>query len=449
MLNGSLPLDFGDFSTFHAFVLQLGNSLSPSPTKCRYKVWRVLEKTEVRLSDALGQERTTPWAKIQLLSAAAGLSYMGSSLTTFAVILRDKDAVGPTGVSIVLLAMLLPNVLMAPIAGQVADRFESRRAVPLALSAMAMSALSIALIPEVWWAPFALFITATFGTIVGAASAATIGYVSRPEDMARVTGIQQTFVSMGSLAGPAAGGILVGTTGFFWPFVIDAASFLILAAVFLALGLNRPAANHAAGEKPRALDGFRFLFSEPLLRTIMIILMVVVLSLGVISVGEVFLVVDELGASAIVYGLIGALFAGGSLVSAVILQLLKLKPSQQNIGLLVSLVTTVTAFTVLSQAQSLPLAAVLYFLAGAGNAGINIFAIGQVQRLAKEEVRGRIMAAVQGSVTAFNLASLGLGGILIGIFGVREVFLAGGILGLTTLLILGPVLLATGKKKAA
>ena len=36
---------------------------------------------------------------------------MGSSLTTFAVILRDKDAVGPTGVSIILLAMLVPNVL--------------------------------------------------------------------------------------------------------------------------------------------------------------------------------------------------------------------------------------------------------------------------------------------------------------------------------------------------
>lgn len=374
---------------------------------------------------------------------------MGSSLTTFAVILRDKDAVGPTGVSIVLLAMLLPNVLMAPFAGQVADRFESRRTIPLALSAMSMSALSIALIPDSWWAPFALFITATFGTIVGAASAATIGYVSRPEDMARVTGIQQTFVSMGSLAGPAAGGVLVGTTGFFWPFVIDAGSFLILATVFLVLGLNRPAASHAPGEKPRALDGFRFLFSEPLLRIIMIILMVVVFSLGVISVGEVFLVVDELGASAIVYGLIGALFAGGSLVSAITLQAIKLKPEHQNIGLLVSLVTTVTAFTILSQAQSIPLAAVLYFLAGAGNAGINIFAIGQVQRLAKEAVRGRIMAAVQGSVTAFNLASLGLGGILIGIFGVREVFLAGGVLGLTTLLVLGPVLLRSGKKKAA
>ena len=404
---------------------------------------------EAELSLDTGQERTTPWVKIQLLSAAAGLSYMGSSMATFAVILRDKDAVGPTGVSIILLAMLLPNVLMAPIAGQVADRFDSRKAIPTALIAMSMSALSLALIPEAWWAPIALFITATFGTIVGAASAATIGFVSKPDDMARVTGIQQTFVSMGSLAGPATGGLLVGTTGFFWPFVFDAASFLVLATVFLALGLNRPAVQHAEGEKPRALDGFRFLFSHPLLRSIMIILMVVVFSLGVISVGEVFLVVDELGASAIVYGLIGALFAGGSLVSAIALQAIKIRPEHQNIGLLASLVVTVGAFTILSQAQSIPLAAVLYFIAGSGNAGINIFAVGQIQRLAKEEVRGRIMAAVQGSVTAFNLASLGLGGILIGIFGVREVFLAGGLLGLTALLVLGPGLLWAGKKKAA
>ena len=92
-------------------------------------------------------EKKTPFLKLQLLSMAAGLSYMGSSLTTFAVILRDKDAVGPAGVSIILLAMLVPNVLMAPFSGQIADRYPSRRVVPLALSAMAVSTLSIALMP--------------------------------------------------------------------------------------------------------------------------------------------------------------------------------------------------------------------------------------------------------------------------------------------------------------
>ena len=105
-------------------------------------------------------QKTTPFLKIQLLSIAAGLSYMGSSLTTFAVILRDKDAVGPTGVSIILLAMLVPNVLMAPFSGQIADRFESRVVVPATLVAMSASTLSIALVPLVIWFVISLIVHA-------------------------------------------------------------------------------------------------------------------------------------------------------------------------------------------------------------------------------------------------------------------------------------------------
>lgn len=392
-------------------------------------------------------EKKTPFLKLQLLSMAAGLSYMGSSLTTFAVILRDKDAVGPGGVSIILLAMLVPNVLMAPFSGQIADKFPSRRVVPLALSAMAVSTLSIALMPLAWWAPIALFTTATFGTLVGASSAATVGSVSNPEDMTRVTGIQQTYVSLGSLLGPAAGGILVGTTGYFWPFVIDAASFVILTIVFLALGLNRLPTEHLEEDKPRALDGFRFLRDEPLLRAIVLLLLVVIVALGVISVGEVFLVVDELGASEIIYGFIGALFAAGSLLGALTLQLVRVPDEKQPLGLVLSIGLMVVSLSVLSQIQHWGYATVIYFLAGLGSAGVNVFAVGQIQRRAKESIRGRIMAAVQGSVTAGNALSLGLGGILIGIFGVREVFLAGGITALLALVIFGPKLVRAGRPK--
>jgi MFS family permease len=392
-------------------------------------------------------EKKTPFLKLQLLSMAAGLSYMGSSLTTFAVILRDKDAVGPAGVSIILLAMLVPNVLMAPFSGQIADRYPSRRVVPLALSAMAVSTLSIALMPLAWWAPIALFTTATFGTLVGASSAATVGSVSNPEDMTRVTGIQQTYVSLGSLLGPAAGGILVGTTGYFWPFVIDAASFVILTIVFLALGLNRLPTEHLEEDKPRALDGFRFLRDEPLLRAITLLLLVVIVALGVISVGEVFLVVDELGASEIVYGFIGALFAAGSLLGALTLQLVRVPDEKQPLGLVFSIGLMVVSLSALSQIQHWGYATIIYFLAGLGSAGVNVFAVGQIQRRAKESIRGRIMAAVQGSVTAGNALSLGLGGILIGIFGVREVFLGGGITALLALVIFGPKLVRAGRPK--
>lgn len=399
----------------------------------------------MRVSEQVGTEKVTPWLKIQILSIAGGLSYLGSSMSTFAVILRDKDQVGPLGVSIILLAMLLPNILMAPISGQIADRFPSRLVVPAALLMMSLSALSLAFIPVSWWAPIALFTIATFGSMVGASFSATIGLVTKTEDLTRVTGIQQTYVSLGNLAGPAVGGILVSATGYFWPFIIDSASFFILACVFLLVGLNRKPVVHQDGEKPRAMDGFRFLFANPVLQSIMLLLMVVILALGVVSVGEVFLVVDELGASTLVYGIIGALFAAGALLGALSLQAIKIPESKQSWGLIASLLLMVVSLASLSLAPNYWFAGFVYFLAGIGNAGVNIFAIGQVQRLAKEETRGRIMAAVQGSVTAANAASLGVGGILIGIFGVREVFFAAGILSLTALAIFGPRLLRASR----
>ena len=390
-------------------------------------------------------DKKTPWLKIQLLSIAGGLSYMGSTMTTFAVILRDKDVVGPTGVSIIFLAMLIPNILMAPVSGQIADRFQARVVTPIALTMMSLSTLSIALVNLSWWAPVALFTTATFGTMVGASVSATVGSVSRREDMTRVTGIQQTFVSVGSLAGPATAGLLVSATGYFWPFVIDSVSFLILAGVFLALGLNRKPMGFSKEDKPRALDGFRFLFRSPLLSSIILLLAVVILALGVISVGEVFLIVDELGASTVIYGIIGALFSGGAVIGAVILQGVKVSEEKQSWGLVASLLVMVLSLTSLSLAPNWIFAGVIYLIAGMGNAGVNIFAIGQIQRRAKEEVRGRIMAAVQGTITSANALSLGMGGLLIGFFGVREVFFAAGILALAALAIFGPRLLRASR----
>ena len=48
----------------------------------------------------------------------------------------------------------------------------------------------------------------------------------------------QTYASFGTLFAPALGGILVSTTGYVWPFVIDGISFVILGAALLLLGIN-------------------------------------------------------------------------------------------------------------------------------------------------------------------------------------------------------------------
>ena len=105
---------------------------------------------------------------------------MGSALTTFAVILRDKDTVGAGGVSGYLLAFSIPTILMAPVSGLIADKFSSRIVVVPALIVMGASSMTLAIGLPLWWTPIALFITACVGALVGPAWQAAEVSVTAP-----------------------------------------------------------------------------------------------------------------------------------------------------------------------------------------------------------------------------------------------------------------------------
>jgi len=141
----------------------------------------------------------TPWRKLYILAIAGAFSWLGSSLTTFAVILRDKDTVGAVGISGYLLAFGLPTIFMAPISGLVADKFSSRTVIGPALLVMGLGSLSLAMGLPIWWTPFALLITAIAGTLVGPAFQAAQVSVTAKDDIPRVSGIMQSFASAGQL----------------------------------------------------------------------------------------------------------------------------------------------------------------------------------------------------------------------------------------------------------
>lgn len=397
--------------------------------------------SSTQISDSV---RVTPWLKIHFLGMAAGLSFMGSTLTTFAVVLRDKDVSGPIGVSLLFLAMAIPNIILAPFTGLIADKYPSRRVIPTALTMMSLSTLSIVFMPT-WWAPVALFITASFGAAVGASNSATIANITHPDDITRVQGVLQSYVALGMLLGPAAGGLLVSAFGYFWPFVIDSASFLILALTFLALGFNRVPQPHPEGERPKALDGVRFIAQHRLIRSIVLLLTIVVLAVGSIGVGEVFLITDELGGSAFIYGMVGATLALGMIVGSVLIQAIKFKPSQNPTMLVSSIAVAVAGLIVLSQIPHWGWAFPVVFFAGLGHAGFNSFAAGTILRLTAEDIRGRVVAAYQALVTVGNVIATGLGGILIAGLGVRTVLFYGGILALFALMIFGPQVMRAGR----
>ncbi|MFM2184457.1 MAG: hypothetical protein RIS55_105 [Actinomycetota bacterium] len=389
----------------------------------------------------------THWAKLYALSIFGGLSWLGSSLTTFTVILRDKDVIGAEGVSLLLLAMAVPTIVLSPVAGYLADRYSTRTVVIPLLIVMGFSSGSLAL-PDMptWYAPIALAITAACGTPVGPAFQAALATIAKPEDLPRVQGLMQTSASLGTLAAPGLGGILTETTGYFWPFIIDMGTFWLLAVGFALIDINRKGQKPEPGEKLSALEGIRFSMGDPLIRAIIILLTVLVLALGAINVGEVFLVMDELGATKLIYGFVAMLFAAGAIVGALVTAAIKVEGKYHGRLLVIAvgvLTSTVIAFSFTTHWWQ---AMVLSFIAGLCNAGLNAYAIGIVMAKAPQAARGRVMAAVSAIITTGSVASTAASGQLIAEFEVRPVLLVGGILAAIVFVLLSPAVLRAGRE---
>lgn len=387
----------------------------------------------------------TPWRKLYILSTAGALSWLGSSLTTFAVILRDKDTVGAGGVSAYLLAFGLPSIFMAPISGLIADKFSSRQVILPALAVMGLSSSSLAFGLPVWWTPFALLITASAGTLVGPAFQAAQVSVTEPTDLPRVTGLMQSMASLGSLFAPALGGILVSTTGYFWPFIIDAFSFWLLALTFLAIGLNRSPVKHEEGEKIKALAGLKFVFGDRLIRALVILVGVLIIALGSFNVGEVFLIKDELKASDLIYGLVGAMFAGGSIAGAIATASVKLNRKFHAVATIVGICVLVLAIFSFSLAPNWGVAMALAFTTGVGNSILNAYAISIIMTRAPQEMLGRVNASIGAVIQSGSVLGIVLSGIAIQTFTVRPVLFVSGILAAIILAVFGPDVIRFGR----
>jgi DHA3 family macrolide efflux protein-like MFS transporter len=127
----------------------------------------------------------TQWRKIQLLSVASGISFLGSALTTFAVVLRDKDAAGASGVSLLFLCMLLPSVFLSPWAGLLADKYSTRKLMPPLLIVMSLCSFSLAMGWPNWWSFIALLISSSANTGVNAAFSALLPSLAAKDDVSR------------------------------------------------------------------------------------------------------------------------------------------------------------------------------------------------------------------------------------------------------------------------
>jgi predicted MFS family arabinose efflux permease len=188
--------------------------------------------------------------------------------------------------------------------------------------------------------------------------------------------------------------------------------------------------------RPRTLDGLRVLRRDRLVWLVFVWTVPFVIVLEAVNVVEVFLVRDDLGASATSYGVLQGFFGAGA-VGGSWLAGRCAGDGQRVRALLLGLGGTAVAIALAGVSPTVAFLAAMLVVLGVSNGAVNA-ALGPlyVVRTAEAE-RGRVLAAVTGVSRTGSVLALGLGGLVGGVLGARQTFVVSGGLALLVVVALG------------
>ncbi|MDQ6873630.1 MAG: MFS transporter, partial [Actinomycetota bacterium] len=367
---------------------------------------------------------------LRIVGPARALSVLGDELALIALLLRVHDTDGgPAGVTLLLMSAAVPTVLLAPWAGRLADQYDSRWLATTSAAAQFCACFALAFSTSPWLV-YPLVIALQAGQAVANPTwAALIPKIVGESDIARAQGSLSALLTVGAVAGPAAGGLLTGLGGARLPLLADAATFAILAAAGLAVRTRRggrsspPAAGPA--RLPRAFDGLRGLSRDTILRPVFAALMAYIVVGEATNVVEVFLVRDALHGTSAQYGLVGTAASIG-IVAGSLLGGQDASLSHRLRWVVLAAAGQALMICLAGLAPSALALVAAWSLLGVANGILNTNTSTLLLTRTPEASRGQVIAAVMGASRACSLAALALGGLAGATLGPRATFITGG-----------------------
>lgn len=376
-------------------------------------------------------------APLYALYAADTISLSGNAVAQIAIpwfVLTETGSATLT--ALVVFFNFVPIVLAAFFGGVVVDRLGFRTTSVVADLASSAAVAAIPLLHtavgiEIWQLMALVFVGALLDAPGATARAAlfpdAVELARVP--MERASGFRSGIQQGSQLVGAPLGGLLVaafGATGALW---LDAASFLVSAALVVFF-IPRP---HAAeGEAARGrffselADGLRFIWRRPLVKAL---LLMVLLSNLVEAPGTVVLAVfaEEEYGSAANFGLLVGVLGGAALAGALAYSAIGHRLPRRRTFLVCFSVVPVS-YLGLAALPPLPIALVALAVGGFAAGPINPLLFTVMTEIVPSELRGRVYGAVRAGAWAAIPLGIMLGGVMVASVGVAATFLAMGVL---------------------
>ena len=163
-----------------------------------------------------------------------------------------------------------------------------------------------------------LALTLVLGTGVAVSQAsefALVPLLAGSREIGRANGLVESTRSVGFMVGPLIGGALAAGAGIRFALFADAATFLVIAGVLLALPVRRRIEQVAGARKPRARDGLQLLRAEHVLAIVLGAGAVTLVFMSASIPGD-FAYVTELGYRDVGIGIVLSVWAIGMIVAS-------------------------------------------------------------------------------------------------------------------------------------
>ncbi|WP_020659346.1 MFS transporter [Amycolatopsis benzoatilytica] len=380
-------------------------------------------------------ERTRLPAAYWRLWWASAVDNVGDGMAAAAVPLLTVTLThDPVEVSLVSAATYLPWLLLSLPAGALVDRVDR---VNLMWRSQALQSVIVAVLAALIWlgkigvpglAVLGFVLTSCEVVFANASLAVLPDLVTAPQ-LHRANGHQYTIANAGQLfLGPPVGSALFAAAATL-PFVADAGSFLVSAALLASLPHAPPARTNHAPIRTAVAEGIRWLIGHRLLRTLAGLLAVNTFCFQLGNVTIVLLATQTLHVSEHGFGLLLAAAAVGSVLGGLVNA-----PLAARIGPLPALLLALTANAVIFVFIGLsPNAFVLGGLMALNGLATTLWSVVTVslrQQVIPAELRGRVHSVYR--MLGWGLMPLGAlaGGLVADRLGIRAAFpVAGGLRG--------------------
>ena len=379
----------------------------------------------------------------KFLLVARAVSIIGDQAALVALIFMVKDhgtwstaaLLGGTGVAMVLTSTWV---------GKLIDRESVKKVI--IITSLAQSLICFLLIYSNLYAVLILNLLLGAGqAIVISATGAWTPTLVEKEKLGKAFGLMQVVLSIASLAGYGIGGVLVGKFGVSAALLLDAITFLLLIPMLMVMKTDR-VGNPEIDEHGKMKGGFKIVWQNPALRSILISMTAFVTALMIFNPLEVYLTTEILGAGPTGYGVINMVWAGSIAIGSVLITK-TMKPEWGSAKpVIISFVAVGLSMVAIGYSPNLAFLAIALFICGIIVAGFNIFIGPLIVKNSVESELGRVNATIGAMSAAGSAVGTALGGFLGHILPIRFVIAMAGVIAASTLIFTGKKLLAAEKK---